>query len=1129
MLAVHTKESAAQQLCTPYLDWALTPLRPGETVLITGSCLTNATLRVCSSAPLCAPTCIQLPIVQQWDISIKATLPATLPIGVFAFTAQPGGNSLSVNTPAVDWMSTNSWKVGTAFATGDVILYGKALAFSQPRDGSGVLDCLPTPPLVNGGPALLPPLNLAVRLRASNGSTYPLVVMGAASCYRLAARLPPGIPDGNYTVEVNNGLLSLGDAMLAYTEKLQVSAAAAPRWRNATWTVGVHCNATTIGVCLALARAAGGGTVFVPPGFYRMPTGSTLGIGAYVALSGMTARPADTVLSWDDEVGGGSTCALVPWRASTSRFPCMLIYNAELYASAGVLRKPFALRNITILVTSPAYKIIQMSDCVGCEVLNVAINVTNDPVRFPLSAPYPPLYVTRVEQWRAVGLHIVSGVGYCGNGSVLGTNHPMAAPYRLDAVNDGRLWDVTAKLGCLGWSMSCLQRTSIERTDVRTTSATRQRGNSLNPFCGTNVNKLGNDHVYFGQNYDAGTDVGQTWETFTGDGSGGSYAGNIVAIGVDANSGRQTLQTEVVRPGVNAATNYALTAGQSIVIVSGPGVGQWRLISVATPVMAGVNATGAYMLQVDKPFSAPLRANASVATITIYKGKLVFEGNEWTNGTTVQTYGSTLDLVMSGNVLRNFYTGGLSVWGLGLFQPSLRALVEHNSMLCSGNIASFTSMPASSPDLGINTSISVLNYAHVLRRNNLTGSGDIVVRGQVWDAIVEGNVFGKDVCPVKVLAACPNIGGCNSVRTTGANITRGPGTVVLGGGNGYDRLQVPRSIYINKTVVKPQLPIVALCTTSATPTPTAAVSVATTTSTASASSSASVSLTATASSISSTSLTASMSSTTSVSPNVTYAATGTGRPTLSPSSSSLASLDPAAAARDANTTAASGESWLSRPAVVGLAAGCSLVFVACCATGVGAALLRWRVKADIIRKPAAAGARNSWAPGRTFHNPSRGANGVKGIQMTSILPPSAAKPARASRVGLQRDRDTLLRGRATLAPAPLAGALSPHVARASFARSTLSPLAVSMRRASVLRPRARNSFHQVPVESPSDAIGVEQGDDDPAPSSQGRVLIPRMSYASPASQIIVSQTSLGRASVAAKQSFMPNSIKVESF
>lgn len=100
--------------------------------------------------------------------------------------------------------------------------------------------------------------------------------------------------------------------MVASTEKLKVSAAAAPLWRNASWTVGIHCNATTIGVCLALARAAGGGTVFVPPGFYRMPTGSTLGIGAYVALSGMTARPADTVLSWDDEVANGSTCSLVP-------------------------------------------------------------------------------------------------------------------------------------------------------------------------------------------------------------------------------------------------------------------------------------------------------------------------------------------------------------------------------------------------------------------------------------------------------------------------------------------------------------------------------------------------------------------------------------------------------------------------------------------------------------------------------------------------------------------------------------------------------------------------------------------------------------------------------------------------
>lgn len=1042
--------------CTPTLDWVVNPLRPGETALITGACLTNATIRVCSTEPACFPNCTNLLPVQQWDGSIKASLPPDFPLGVLNFTvASPGGGSsgsaVTSNAPVVDWFSTDSWVAGSAFAGGDLILYGKALAFSQPIDGSGVLDCRPLPPLLGSGPALVPAPTLSVRLRAIrtgsvNASTvlpsYPLQVTGAASCYRVATRLPPGIPDGNYTIEVNNGLLPVGAALPATPELLPVSAATAPRWPNGTWTVGVHCNTTDIGGCLSKARAAGGGTVRVPPGFYRMPTGRTLGLGSYVALTGTTSRAADTVLSWDDEPANGNTCALSPWNPNTPRYPCALVYNVESYNYEHAQHKPLAIRNLTLLVTSPVFKIIQMTDCSGCEALNLVLNVTIDAVRFPDgAAAYPPLYVRHAKQWRAVGLLIVSGGG---NESTPRTDDPATAAFHLQAVNDGRLWDVVAHSFWAGWFLSCLDRVSMERTDVRSTSPLRQRGNSLNPFCGPIDASRGNDHVYFGQNYDAGTDTLQTWETFTQDGAGGPYAGFVVAIGVNASTGRQTLQTTIVRPDVNGGAGTALLSGQSVSVMGGAGLGQWRRITAVEPVAvrvagnATVNATlvptGAYTLHLEAPFSLPLVVNNSVIAVSTYKGNIVFEGNEWTNGTTVQTYGSSLDLVLAGNVLRNFYSGGLVLWGLGMqrngWQPSLRMLVEHNTLICSGNIQSFSSLfDPLPPNLGFNGSTVVLNYAHVIRRNAMPGSLDIIVRGQAWDVVVEGNTFSNGTCPVKVMLSCPNVGGCNSVLSTGQTAVRGPGSVKVGGGNGYDAWQVPRYIHVSTGVQLPVQPPRPSCLPTPSPsqspsrtppshTPSSTTSCSTSTSTSSTASathtrSPSSTISPAASPATSLAPTESASASASASISVTMSAfpSSTGGTTQTPSNNSTSVGTPTVipVAPPAAIGVSGSNDGLAPGAGAGVAVGVVSVLALCAAVAVVAVRRRskaashWSRTRTLQNKTRSSSARRRSTADATFLNPSHaltspgaGTSG-KGLQLSSMkASPQAARAARGA-------------------------------------------------------------------------------------------------------------------------------------
>jgi len=58
---------------------------------------------------------------------------------------------------------------------------------------------------------------------------------------------------------------------------------------------------------------------------------------------------------------------------------------------------------------------------------------------------------------------------------------------------------------------------------------------------------------------------------------------------------------------------------------------------------------------------------------------------------------------MAGNVLRKFWTTGMSLWGIGEedgdggYQGSIRTVVEHNQILCSGHMSTFTSMFGPNP------------------------------------------------------------------------------------------------------------------------------------------------------------------------------------------------------------------------------------------------------------------------------------------------------------------------------------------------------------------------------------------------------------------------------------------------
>lgn len=322
---------AAAATCEPVLDWALSPLLPGDTALVTGSCLGDSTLQACLLLNESTP-CFELASVQQWDGSIKATLPPTVALGPLRLTAVAASGSVSaslvVNDPVVDWWVTNAWRSpGVVFPGGEITFFGKALAYSEIVSASLSIDCLPQPPLFSDLPPLLPAPALGITLvSVSSGLSYPLAVR-SASCYRVFASVPPLIPDGAYTVYMHNGLRPVGTAasLSNSTPLVVVDSSEEPLWPARLWVVGVNCSVSLIGDCLAAAGASGGGTVGVPPGFYRMPPLTMLGLLDNVTLTGLSPEARDTTLAWLDEPPDGSQCV------SNNSYWCACIFTQNAY------------------------------------------------------------------------------------------------------------------------------------------------------------------------------------------------------------------------------------------------------------------------------------------------------------------------------------------------------------------------------------------------------------------------------------------------------------------------------------------------------------------------------------------------------------------------------------------------------------------------------------------------------------------------------------------------------------------------------------------------------------------------------------------------------------------------------
>ena len=395
------------------------PVFPGETAVIHGAgfseaCVVNFTLSSSSSGSS-PPVSRLAPALagQVADWSLKATLPAELPVGAYAVTvACPGGAS----APALLNAATPWWHQGdvgaAATAGGWLRVSGAVVALLAPAEAAArlqrairdVRDAMTAPPMAADeawgdasalaqhaaallalraqlAAATLP--RVTARLTPAGGAPPVFVAADAASATAFSARfaLPADLPPGEYDVAVSNGFGADSDAAAppgagTFVASTFFESASRPRVGSIpvqppkAWPRGVFPVASTADPCilpcptsdaglqaaLDAAAVAGGGTVLLARGrFY---------------LTRPVVLPPNTLLAGAEDGGASATSVwFTEWATPAAAPVALFLMNATLAARgaaapalgaapAGSGLASWGLANFTLYVTGAVNNVV---------------------------------------------------------------------------------------------------------------------------------------------------------------------------------------------------------------------------------------------------------------------------------------------------------------------------------------------------------------------------------------------------------------------------------------------------------------------------------------------------------------------------------------------------------------------------------------------------------------------------------------------------------------------------------------------------------------------------------------------------------------------------------------------------
>ena len=630
LLAVGFALLAVNLSAAPVCLWSPSSVEPGDVVLLTGGGLAAAkTVQVWRLAeanvtapaahnPTSVPANAKMqPALQPSESSVKFILPASFSPGIFAATVEAGGETsppLIINRPELWFAQPTTLQPGLkenqASPGAMVQLIGKS--FLLPGD--------------KGSPR--------VAIRPTGGEWIALAITNAER-FSLRAQLPSNLTEGKYELAVHNGF---GGAA-GWSEPLAVEIKTADAWPAKIFNVkefgakgdGVTNDTAAIRGALTAAEKNGGGVVFLPWGTYR--------------LTNYFVIPERTVLR-----GAGRDATVLQWPVDEPKT------RADFSQSAAYGVSRYAVEDLTMIVRKVDTLFTDLSDR----------NVPNElkPLKPAVSRD---VFFRRVnfQHWlmcshpdREVALWNVT-TNAAGKTIASQFDGDHATLIRIGAMENFELSDCQLQGG---------------QTHLRGLRNARETGDFFASGMGYSYVEMGGGahdvvsenneihgssswgygniamhYVYSAHNRSYNFVRGER-EAMTLDISAlptPVIGSNIAWFGLPTRVASQTLTLT----GIKAQSGEF--AGLAVVILDGPGVGQYRVITGNTPTE----------FTLEKPWAVPPTTNSIIGLWSLMRNMIVYKCEGYDTSAFSQLYGSFYDFTVdSCRVERNQGLWGQSGW-----------------------------------------------------------------------------------------------------------------------------------------------------------------------------------------------------------------------------------------------------------------------------------------------------------------------------------------------------------------------------------------------------------------------------------------------------------------------------------
>ena len=272
-IAAYALIGAPSVIAAPQIIQASDPVRPDETVLVTGEGFANdskAELAIMPDRPGAEPQkWEEIKPLQCENQSLKFVVPKTWKQGVWMCRVKQGGfasKPVVLNAPSAWWWNGDEGEAATP--GGWLRVFGKSLNFGS---------------------------KTRVKLQSPDGKGQPLILTdNKPSPYALSFTLPANLAPGDYPLFVHNGL----GGESGWTSAGTVNVRPKEVWKSDIFNVKDFGPDPAKALLAALdkAKSNGGGIVYVPRG--RYPVADTLVVPPHTILRGESMETVS--LSWPD-------------------------------------------------------------------------------------------------------------------------------------------------------------------------------------------------------------------------------------------------------------------------------------------------------------------------------------------------------------------------------------------------------------------------------------------------------------------------------------------------------------------------------------------------------------------------------------------------------------------------------------------------------------------------------------------------------------------------------------------------------------------------------------------------------------------------------------------------------------